>query len=234
MRSNESAITALIAEQIRTLGRPIARRSRSVFASGEHDQRRSLRDIFCGSVEDRHLLAVRQMPGDAAFDARNQMVAQANVGERAAHHHFVIAAARAVRVEVLRLDAAFHQILGGRARAGDVAGRRDVIGRHRVAEHGEHARSGNVAQCRRLRRHVVEVRRFLDVLALRIPVVPLAGFNLQLRPVVVAGEDVGIARFEHRVVDALRHRRRDLVVARPNLLEKDRACRFGPGRSARS
>ena len=37
----------------------------------------------------------------AAFDAGHERVAQAHVGERAAHHHFVIAAPRAVRVEVV-------------------------------------------------------------------------------------------------------------------------------------
>ena len=41
----------------------------------------------------------------AALRARRQLVAQADVGERAAHHHLVIAATRAVRVEVLLLDA---------------------------------------------------------------------------------------------------------------------------------
>ena len=46
-------------------------------------------------------------------------VAQADVGERAAHHHLVVAAARAVRVEVAPLDAVLEQVLPGRAgRAG--------------------------------------------------------------------------------------------------------------------
>src|SRR5882757_6872331 len=50
----------------------------------------------------------------AALGARQQQIAQADIGERATHHHFVIAAARAVRIEVHRLHALGHQVLGGR------------------------------------------------------------------------------------------------------------------------
>ena len=47
--------------------------------------------------------AVGQMPRDAAFGAGGQQVADADVGERAAGHHAVVAAPRAVAVEVGRL-----------------------------------------------------------------------------------------------------------------------------------
>ena len=75
-------------------------------------------------VVDRHLLAaVGEVQRDAALGAGRQLVAQADVGERAAHHHLVVAAARAVGVEVLGLDAVLVQVLAGRAVALDRAGR---------------------------------------------------------------------------------------------------------------
>ncbi len=96
-------------------------------------------------VVDRHLLAVGQVLGQAAFDARHEQVLEADVRERAAHHDLVVAAARAVLVEVLRLHAVRVEVLRRRAVLRDVAGRRDVIGRDRVAEHREHARALDVA-----------------------------------------------------------------------------------------
>src|SRR3546814_3562630 len=40
-----------------------------------------------------------------ALEARREFVLEADVRERAAHHHFMVAATRAVRVEVLALHA---------------------------------------------------------------------------------------------------------------------------------
>ena len=51
-------------------------------------------------VVDRHHRAVGLMLGHAAFDARHHLVLDADIGEGAAHHHVVVAAARAVGVEV--------------------------------------------------------------------------------------------------------------------------------------
>ena len=59
--------------------------------------------VFHRGVVDRHVLAVGQVPGDAAFGAGREQVLQPHVGKRAAHHDFVVAAAGAVGVEILRL-----------------------------------------------------------------------------------------------------------------------------------
>ena len=47
-------------------------------------------------VVDRHLLAARHVQRVAAFDAVEHLVLDADVGEGAAHHHVVVAAARTV------------------------------------------------------------------------------------------------------------------------------------------
>ena len=90
------------AEQLRALGRPVARRAGAVLLAGEHDQRRALLGVLA-SPRRRSSSPRRpgMMPRHAALGARRELVAQADVGERAAHHHLVVAAARAVGVEVL-------------------------------------------------------------------------------------------------------------------------------------
>ena len=59
-------------------------------------------------------LAARQVAREAALDPGRQPVPDAPVGERAAHHHLMVAAARSVRVEVARLDAVLDQVAPGR------------------------------------------------------------------------------------------------------------------------
>jgi hypothetical protein len=54
-----------------------------------------------------------QQARDAAFGAGRELVAQAHVGEGAAHHDFVVAAARAVAVEVGGLDAVLGEVFSG-------------------------------------------------------------------------------------------------------------------------
>ena len=81
-----------------------------------------------GGVVDEHPLARGLMDGEAALDhvagvVPHHLVLDADVGEGAAHHHLVIAAPRAVLVEVLDADLVLQEVLpGGRGRA-DVAGR---------------------------------------------------------------------------------------------------------------
>jgi hypothetical protein len=72
------------------------------------------------------------------------VVLDADVGEGAAHHHFMVAAARAVLVEVGGADAIVGEVLAGGRGGLDRAGRRDVVGGDLVAEQAEDAR----ARCR--------------------------------------------------------------------------------------
>src|ERR1051326_3417180 len=88
-------------QQERAFGRPVTRRAGAVLFTGKHDQRHAISDVFHRSVEDRHGLAIREVPGDAAFRAGGKLVAETDIGEGAAHHHLMIAAARAVGIEVL-------------------------------------------------------------------------------------------------------------------------------------
>ena len=139
MRSKLSAITARTPKQQRALRGPVARRSRAVLLARDDQQRRAFFLIFHRGVVDEHLLARGHVRGPAAFGSGRELVAQPDIGERSAHHHFMVAAARAVGIEIAGLDAVRDQEFSGRAVGGNIAGGRDVIGGDGIAEHREHA-----------------------------------------------------------------------------------------------
>jgi hypothetical protein len=106
-----------------------------------YSHRRVVDRILSGAVLQR----------DAAFDARGHVVLDADVGEGAAHHDFVVAAAGAVAVELRDAPG----VRAGTCRPGvpalnEPAGR-DVVGGDRVAEQGEHAGLDDVGDRRRHR-----------------------------------------------------------------------------------
>src|SRR5690606_38649553 len=101
------------AKQVGPLGCPVAARAGAVFLTGNDDERRAVLRVLHRRVVDRHgLAAVLRHP---TFDAGNHLVANADVGEGAAHHDFVVAAAAAVGVEVLLLDLVLDQVATRRA-----------------------------------------------------------------------------------------------------------------------
>ena len=105
----------LHAQQQRALRGPVARRSRPIFFARDDKQRDAGALVFHRRVVNRHHVAARLIRRPTAFGARRQLIAEADVGECSAHHHFMVAAACAVRVEVVRLHAVLDQIFPGRA-----------------------------------------------------------------------------------------------------------------------
>src|SRR2546426_12844176 len=84
------------AEKPWPLRRPVARRAGAVLLSREHYQRRALGGVLERGVVDGHLLTLGQMDRKGPFGSRREQILEPDVRERAAHHHFVIAAARSV------------------------------------------------------------------------------------------------------------------------------------------
>ena len=84
---------------------------------------------MAGRVVDRKLFATGKVDAHATFDTGDEQVAQADVGKRAAHHDFMIAAPCAVGVEIDGLHALLDEVAGGRAGLRDVARGRDVVHR---------------------------------------------------------------------------------------------------------
>jgi hypothetical protein len=106
MRSKLLAMTARTPSSMGALGGPVARRAGAVLFAGQHHERHAGGDVLHGRVVD----GICSPPwgrwqGDAALDAAQHEVLEADVGEGAAHHHLVVAAAGAVLVEVGRGDA---------------------------------------------------------------------------------------------------------------------------------
>ena len=96
-----------------------------------------------------------------------------------------------------------------------------MVGRDRVAEHDEAARSLDVRDGLRLARHPVEVRGQTHVGRRGIPGVQLARGCLERTPAIVAGEDVGVGGGEHLALHRPADHLVDLVAARPEVAEED-------------
>src|SRR5262249_35008975 len=147
------------AEEPRALRRPVARGASAIFLPREDHERHALARVADRRVVYRQMLAGRIVHGDAAFDALYHHVLDAVVGERPAHNHLVIAARRAVGVEVVRSDTVGREVLPRRAVLPDRAGRRDMVGGDRIEEKAEDAgvddighrlwRAGEIGEVRR-------------------------------------------------------------------------------------
>ena len=184
MRSYDSASTA----RTPSSSVPFAAQSRdepdAVLLAREHDQRRAALPVALGRVEDARRLAAREVRGDVALGARHEQVLEPDVRERAARHDEIVAAPRAVRVEVALLESVLAQESPCGAVERDVARRRDVIGRDGVADHHEHACAADVGDRLRLHRHALEERRLVDVRRVGAPRIqlspPATGIAFQL------------------------------------------------------
>ncbi len=161
------------------------------------------------------------MQRPAALGPGREKIPQSHVGEGAAHHHLVIAAARAVGVEIRRLDAVLDEVTPGRAVGLDCACGRDVIGGDAVAEQGKNPGTADVGEPRRLLAHAVEVRRVAHVGGIVLPFELTRRRHRHLSPAPIAGKHVGVARAKHVRVDGGADGVLDLPAARPDVAQVD-------------
>ena len=82
----------LHALQQRTLGRPVAAGAGPIFLARDHDNRDTVLLVAHRRIEDAHLGTFGEVLGQVAFLGGNQQILQADVGERSARHHPVVAA----------------------------------------------------------------------------------------------------------------------------------------------
>ena len=221
-------------QQERALGRPVAGGAGAVFLAAEDHQRHTLGLVAHGRVVDRHLVAGRQVLRHAAFDIVQHLVPDADVGEGAAHHDFMVAAAGAVAVEILLLHLVLTEVLAGRGRLADIAGRADVVGGDAIAQLCQHARAGDVADRGRLHGDAIEVRGVLHVGGTVVPAVGGgAGFDLDVLPLLGTFADLAVALQELVARQAGSDDVGDFLVGRPDVTQVDRlavvadAQRFG-------
>ena len=212
----------LHAEQVGAFRRPVARGAGAVFLAGDHHQRHAAGLVAHRGVVDRQLLVARVVDGVAAFFAAEHQVLDADVGEGAAHHHVVVAAARAVGVEVGGRHAARLQELAGGRTGLDVAGRGNVVGGDRIAEQAEQARADDVLDRTDRHRHAVEVGRVLHVGRGLVPLVAFAVRRGDLVPARIALEHVGVVLREHLRPDGTDDEVADFLVRRPDVAQVHR------------
>ena len=165
---------------------------------------------------------------------RQHQVLDAHVGEGAAHHDLVVAAARAVAVEVGLQHAVVEQVRPAGRAVLEAAGRRDVVGRDAVAEQRHDARALHAGDQRRRRhREVLEEGRLGDVGAVG-PGVDVAGHALDLLPQRAGlGLHLLVVAAEGRAVHRVLHQRVHLVAGRPDVAQVDVAPALAAGRPAR-
>ena len=147
------------AQERRALRRPVARRPAAVHLAGHHHERHARSLVVHGRIEQRPHLVCQEVARPAALFSLGQLVLQLHVRERAAHHHLVVAAPCAVRVEVGRHHAALLQVARRRGVCRNGARGGDVVGGDEVAEPRQRAGAHDGLGSRRLAPHAVEVRR---------------------------------------------------------------------------
>ena len=113
----------------------------------------------------------------------------------------MVAASRPQRVVVRRRHAVGLQVLRRRRALLDRAGRRDVVGGHRITQQCEHSGTGDVVDRCGFGWHTVEVRGLANVGRLGVPVEGVARRCGQAAPAFVTGEHIGVAADEHFPVD---------------------------------
>ena len=198
-------------------------------------ERHALGPVAHRGVVDELLLAVGQVDRVRALLALDEPVAQPDVAERAAHHHLVVAAAGAVRVELERRDAVLLEPLPGRRPRRDRAGRRDVVGRDRVAEDGEDARAVDVASTGGASAVRPSKNGGLAMyVEAGIPGVAVAGRDRQRPPAIVALEHDRVGPPEELGVDRVADDLPDLVGRGPDVGEEDGAAVGAGARAARA
>src|ERR1044071_8364395 len=94
-------------KQPRSLRRPIARTTRTVFLTGNNHERHALGLIMHCRIVDTRSLAIRMMNRHAAFNTRHHQILDTHVSKRATSLHVAIATSCAVTVEVFDVDATF-------------------------------------------------------------------------------------------------------------------------------
>src|SRR5690606_4056593 len=172
-------------------------------------------------VVDRKLLAAWLVESVTAFFAAEHFVLDTNIGEGAAHHHFMVAPSRTVGVEVFRLHAQLLQVQAWLRARLDVARWRNVVGSDRVAEQGENAGAFDITGWLWRLPDVFEKWRVLHIAGIVVPGIGIARCHGNGLPMLVTGEYVSVTRAEHLPVD-LGHGFVHFSAARPDVFQIDR------------
>src|SRR6202035_4692442 len=124
----------LYSEQSGTFCRPIAARPRPPFVPGYDDQRNSALLITHRSPSNSKPIRPWIVLRHSSFDARYHQILDPNISKGPAGHDQVISAPAAIAVEVDRLYTTADQVLASGRTLFYRSGRRDMVGRYRIAK----------------------------------------------------------------------------------------------------
>src|ERR1700752_5159650 len=130
------------------LCRPVAGTAASVFLSSNYNKRcrYTLSSIFHRSIIYAHLFTGWNIHSPSTLSTGKHQVLQSNISKRATNHDLVIAATRAIAVEIARLNPFLDQISPSRTIRCDITCRRDVVSCHRVSKKSKYTRALYVPQ----------------------------------------------------------------------------------------
>ena len=160
------------------------------------------------------------MNGDAALRAWYHQILDPHVCKRAAGHHPIVSAPAAITIKIFRLNSSGHQILTGRRSRLDGAGRRNMIGRYRVAENSQSARAEDILDLPHLHREILEKGRLVNVVALFVPLIDFAGARLDFVPLGILIGEIAIQAAENLRLERRLHRVAHFFQTRPEISQK--------------
>ena len=159
------------------------------------------------------------MRGHTAFDTRHHFIADSDISKRAAHHHFVVATARAVGIELRGTDLAFEQVFARRAFPLNATRRRDVIRGDGIGEDQQRTRAGDVGDRLRLPLHAFEEGWIFYIGAGFLPAICFRLRALDLLPLFRSFEHVLVAAAIHLGGQAFAHGVVNFLIGRPYVLQ---------------
>ncbi len=159
------------------------------------------------------------MGGESTLCSRHQLVTNPNIGEGASHHHFVVAATAAERVEVARSDPFADEILASRAGVWEGTCRGDMVGGYRVSEFEQDMGPADGLDWLRFRGDTLKEGWKSNIGALFGPRIECGLDALDGVPAWLFG-DIRIASAEHLGSDGCGHGLANLLVARPDVSEE--------------
>ncbi len=182
-----------------------------------------MRLVFHGRIINRHLLAIGDELGVAAFHPVKHLVLDTHVGKGAAHHHLMVTTAGAVAVEVGLHHVMLGEVLRCRRSFADVTGRRDMVGGDRVTQNGENVSAHDILERIRARRflHALEIGRVGDVGGAVVPAIGLTLGNRNVLPFFFTAEHIGVFGHEHFARYHAMHRIGHFLIGRPDVFQID-------------
>jgi len=187
--------------EVGSLGSPIARRSRSVFLSGEDDGVNSSSLVFGSSVEDSHFFSGGNMHGSRS-SLLNHLVDKTDVSEGTSSHDLIVTSARSVGVEVLIGDSTLSEEASSRGVLGNLSSGGDVISSNGITHVQKAVSVVDIRDFLDLSFGGLEERRVVDVGGVIIPRVEFTFRGLEVLPHLGSLKNVVVNINEHLRLDA--------------------------------